>query len=250
MANISSIWRQANDYSYLFSSSSSSTKSSTDILGIDYAEYASITKGSYSKLLKAYYKKYGNDATLGDDDSTESKATKNNLKSNASALYEAASKLVTNGKESLFNKVEKTDETTGETTTDYDKDKIYKAVSEFVDSYNSMIKSSTDSDDNAVLRQTVRMVNAVSANGSLLGEVGIKIGSDNTLSVDEETFKNAEMGTVKTLFSGNSSLAGRIQSAASNIYLNVNNSLGNSSSYTATGTFSNYTTGSILDSLL
>lgn len=239
-----------NNYSYLFSSSSSNQSSaSTNLLGIDLAEYSSITRGSYSKMVKAYYEKYGDDAkpsaTKEDKSDTIAKTT---LKNNANELYEAANALVSNGKDSVFKQVEK--EESGRTTKGYDKDKIYDAVNSLVEAYNGMVEKSTDSNNNAVLRQTLHMINATASNSSLLADVGISIGADNKLSVDEETFKNADMSKVKTLFNGSSSLGGKIQSAASNIYMNVNNSLGDSNFYTSGGTLGNYSTGNLLDSFL
>jgi hypothetical protein len=252
MAGINSIWGNYNSNSYLFGNVNTSNTSSGNILGIDFAEYSSITKGSYSKLIKAYYKKYGTEKSA-DGISTKDKdttATKTSLKGKANELYKAADTLVTTGKDSVFKKIDIKNEEDGTTTKGYDTDKIYKAVNSFVDAYNSLVKNSTDSKDNAVLRQTLHMVNSASANGSLLNDIGIKIGTDNTLTLDEETFKSADMNKVKTLFNGSDSFGARVQSAASSIYLNVNNSLGDSNSYTAAGTLGSYSTGNILDSLL
>ena len=58
------------------------------------------------------------------------------------------------------------------------------------------------------------------------------------------------MNKIKTLFNGSDSFGARVQSAASNIYMNVNNSMGDSNSYTAAGRLGSYSTGNILDSLL
>lgn len=255
MSSINSIWSNSytNNTSYLFGSTSSKSSSvGGNILGIDLAEYSSITRGSYSKLIKAYYAKYGTDNKTVEKTSSEkdSTATKTSLKSNADSLYKAAEALVANGRNSLFNKIEVTNEETGVTTKEYDKDKIFKAVNSLVDSYNTFIKKSTDSKDNAVLRQSLRMVNANASNSSLLNDIGIKINADNTLSIDEEAFKNADMSTVKSLFNGRDSLGGKIQSAASSVYLKVNDSMGNNGFYTSAGTFGSYSTGNILDSLL
>lgn len=256
MANVNGFggaWNNiySNDYSYLFSNAANNNNNTTSsLLGIDLAEYSSITRGSYSKLIKAYYNKYGNDAKLSSTEEKESVVAKTSLKTSANSLYEAASTLVTSGKDSVFKQIEITDEETGAKSKGYDKDKIFDAVKKMVDAYNGMVKDSTDSDNNAVLRQTLHMINSVSANGSLLSDVGIKIGEDNQLSIDEETFKKADMSTVKTLFNGSSSLAGKIQAAASSVYLNVNNSLGNDNFYTASGMLGKYSTGNILDSFL
>lgn len=254
MSNVGNIWNNSytNDYSYLFNNLSTSTSNSTktnNILGIDLAEYSSITRGSYNKLVKAYYEKYNSGNSSDTKDSKSDTVAKTTLKGNANELYDAASALVTNGKDSVFAKVETKDKD-GNAVKDYDKDKIFEAVSSMVEAYNGLVEKSTDSNSNAVLRQTLHMINSVSSNGELLADVGIKIGADNKLTVDEDAFKDADMNTVKTLFNGNSSLGGKIQGSASNIYMNVNNSLGDSNFYTSSGTLGNYSTGNILDSLM
>lgn len=254
MAGINGIWGN-NGYSYTFGGTSTNTYTSGNILGIDLGEYASVTRGSYSKLIKAYYQKYGKDDSASGVSSKDKKedktsnATKNTLKTDANELYKTAGELTKTGKKSLFEKVDIKDED-GNTTKGYDMDKIYKAVNSFVESYNKMVKSSTDSMDNAVLRQTLRMIRSADGNSKLLNSVGIKINSDNTLTVDEEKFKAADMSKLKTLFNGEGSFASRVQDTASNIYRQVNNSMGNSNSYTAAGKWGNYTSGNILDSLL
>ena len=252
MAGMNGIWGGYNDYSYMFGSTSMNRSTTGNILGIDLAEYASVTRGSYSKLIKAYYQKYGKDesdskVSSKDKDST---ATKNSLKTNADKLYKAAEAVTATGKDSIFKKVDIKNEEDGTTTKGYDTDKIYKAVNSLVEAYNGMVKSSTSSEDHAVLRQTLRMIQATGSNSSLLGKIGISMNADNTLSIDEEKFKEADMNVVKSLFNGSGSYGSQIQSAASSIYLNVNDSLGNSNSYTAAGTWGSYTSGNILDSLL
>ncbi len=240
-----------NNYSYLFNNTSSNKSTTSNILGIDLAEYSSITRGSYNKLVKAYYEKYGNDRTSSDSTGSKSDTiAKTTLKGNANELSKAASALMATGKNSLFKQVELKDEESGEVTKGYDKDKIYDAMNSLVEAYNGLVDKSTESNSNAVLRQTLHMINSTASNGELLAEVGVRIGADNKLSIDEEAFKNADMNTVKTLFGGTSSLGGKIQSAANNIYMNVNNSLGNRNFYTSTGSAGNYSTGNIMDSLL
>ena len=249
MISNKSFWSNSNNYSSMFSSKSTSAG---NFLGVDLSEYYSITKGSYRKLLKQYYNKYGTDKSSSNKSTTkteskEATAAKTSMKGNANELYKAANALATTGKDSVFKKVDIKDED-GVTTKGYDKDKIYKAVNSLVESYNKFVKGSTESTNNAVLRQTLHMINSVSSNGKLLGSMGIKIGADNTLSIDEEKFKEADMDVVKSVFNGSGSLASTIQTAASSVYMNVQNSLGDSNSYTAKGSFGNYSSGNILDS--
>lgn len=252
MSSINNIWgnNYSNNSSFFFGNTSNGSGSG-NFLGIDLAEYSSITKGSYRKLLKAYYAQYGTEKkTEQAEKKTDSTTTKNTLKSNANELYKAADVLTKKGKKSVFNKVDVTDKESGVTTKEYDKDKIYKAVNSFVKSYNSYIKEAADSKDNAVLRQTLRMVNSNAKNSSLLADIGIKINADNSMTLDEEAFKEADMTTVQSLFNGADSWAGKIQSAASNVYTKVNDSMGDSNFYTSSGTLGKYSSGNILDSFL
>lgn len=254
MASINSIWGSSyqNNSSFALQNLQSTSKTgSGNLLGIDLAEYSSVTKGSYNKLIKAYYKKYGSDQskTENAEDAKAAKVTRTSLKGEADALNKAADALVTTGKDSLFQKVELKDEKTGETKTDYDKEKLYKAVDNLVSSYNKVVKDSTKSDDRSVLRKTLGMVRSASSNGKLLNDIGIKINSDNTLSIDEEAFKKADINTVKTLFNGEGSFGDKIQSTADTIEKSMSNALGNSRMYTASGTSARYSTGDLLDSM-
>ena len=114
-------------------------------------------------------------------------------------MKKASEALRTNGDKSLFTKKQTTDKD-GKVSYEYDTDKIYKAVSDFVDSYNKMLKEGGDSNTNNILRSTKSMVNLTKANSNMLSKVGITIGTDNKLSIDETAFKKADMNTVKSLF--------------------------------------------------
>ena len=187
----------------LFSSlNSGSTKTSamfgtSDLLGISYSDYATIQNGSYTKLMKAYYTKEAS----GDSSSSSVSATTSTSKDSSKTedLKKASETLRTNGDKSLFTKKQTTDKD-GNVSYEYDTDKIYKAVSDFVDSYNKMLKEGGDSNTNSILRSTKSMVNLTKANSNMLSKVGITIGTDNKLSIDETAFKKADMNTVKSLF--------------------------------------------------
>ena len=190
----------------LFSSlNSGRTNTSTmfgtsDLLGINYSDYATIRNGSYTKLMKAYYGKENNASkTAASSTSKDSSKTLANIESAADDLKKASEALRTNGDKSLFTKKQTTDKD-GKVSYEYDTDKIYKAASDFVDSYNKMLKEGGDSNTNSILRSTKSMVNLTKANSNMLSSVGITIGTDNKLSIDETAFKKADMNTVKSLF--------------------------------------------------
>ena len=119
------------NYSYLFQSISGN--SNLNFL----SDYASIKNGSYGKLMKAYYSKSGASkkvASIAQNKSSasaskDSAKTLSDIEKAADGMKSAADKLITKGKDSVFNQidVESTDEYGLKTTTkEYDKDKIYK----------------------------------------------------------------------------------------------------------------------------
>ena len=201
--------------SNIFSSLGSSTSSS----GINLGDYAAIKNGSYKKLLKAYYKEQDSTSTEKTKDDIKAEKQKNELMSTtASDLNEAARKLMDT---SLLEKK------TGEDgTADYDRDAIGKAVKNFVDAYNKTIDEAAESDNTSVLRSTVWTTNMMKKNAGLLEEIGVKVGADNKLTLDEDKLKSADVSTLKSLFQGHGSLVGRVSQKASAIATSAANAAG------------------------
>jgi hypothetical protein len=240
----------------LFSSlNSGSTKTSamfgtSDLLGINYSDYATIKNGSYTKLMKAYYaKEASGDSSSSSITSTstskDSSKTLANIESAADDLKKASEALRTNGDKSLFTKKQTTDKD-GNVSYEYDTDKIYKAVSDFVDSYNKMLKEGGDSNTNSILRSTKSMVNLTKANSNMLSSVGITIGTDNKLSIDETAFKKANMNTVKSLFHTTGGFGYQTSVQAGMIESYAKSEAEKANTYNKTGMYTyNYTTGEI-----
>ncbi len=229
------------DYSVstLFSSLSSSDSSSLSLI-----DYNLIRSGTYSKLMEAYYSDDDSDDTDSDVQEVELQLAN----SSAAALENSASELLETGDSSVFNKVTTTDED-GNTTTSYDMDAIYEKVSAFIEDYNSMIEAGGESDDTAVLRAVASMTGSTEANEDLLNEIGITIESDNTLSIDEETFKDEDnISAIKTLFNGYGSYAYRIQTKAQSVQTAALTALNKLGTYTSSGTYdASAAVGSIYD---
>ena len=239
----------------LFSSlNSGSTKTSamfgtSDLLGINYSDYATIQNGSYTKLMKAYYTKAASDDSSSSSASTstskDSSKTLANIESAADDLKKASETLRTNGDKSLFTKKQTTDKD-GNVSYEYDTDKIYKAVSDFVDSYNKMLKEGGDSNTNSILRSTKSMVNLTKANSNMLSTVGITIGTDNKLSIDETAFKKADMNTVKSLFHTTGGFGYQTSVQAGMIESYAKSEAEKANTYNKSGMYTyNYTTGEI-----
>ena len=242
----SSLNQSNNNSTSLFSSSS-------DLLGISYTDYATIRSGSYYKLLKAYY---------GDDCSSEVKSalststskddtnTLARIESAAEDMKESAATLMTTGSKSVFEKVTTTDEE-GVTKTDYDTDAIYKAVKAFADDYNNLLDQAVESNTTNILRGARTMVNYTKVNEGLLAKVGITIGEDNKLEVDEEAFKKADMSTVKNLFGTRGSYGYQIQTQASLIETYAKSEAAKSNTYSSSGSYTyNYNTGELYNSTI
>lgn len=235
-----------NNYSNFFNSMSFFSTSSNKSLGTGIesllSDYSSIKSGTYGKLMKAYYQKnpdatgiYGKNTSKGASADTtaqikELKSTSSDLTKSSAALYSATAK-------SLYEKG--------------NEDKLYKAVSDFVDDYNSMVKAAGNSDNTKVLRSTSNMTGAATYSSKLLAKAGITIQSDNTLSIDEKTFKEADSSTIKTLFSGSGSFAYKTGTYASFIDMYAGQDAAKASGlYTGSGTYSTpLNTGSLYDSI-
>ena len=203
--------------------------------GIDLSTLSSIRNGSYHKLLKSYYEKEDNDGTTADRTNKKDTTTDTaSQKLNGAAVRDKAADLK---KTALWEKKSVTDKE-GNTTKEYDTDAIYKAVSDFVSNYNSLVEKTGKSDDNSVLRNASSMVSYTKANQSLLKSIGITIGSDNKLSVDAEKFKKS---VVKSTFTGSSSFGQTVSRSASSLYSSAVSQiakLDSATTYSSTGSYS------------
>ncbi|MDE7232666.1 MAG: hypothetical protein K2N37_06295 [Lachnospiraceae bacterium] len=134
------------------------------------------------------------------------------------------------------------------------KESLYKAFSAFIDDYNDLINTTDKSANSSVTNQAGYLKNIVSNNKSALSRLGVTVNSDKTLSIDKEKFNEADMSTLKNLFTGNNSFAEKMTDRVNQIYryATQGDSKANSnSSYTSSG--SGITTpsmGSMVDTIL
>lgn len=245
-----------NSYSSFFTTNSNSASQSNSLFS-SLGDYASIRNGSYAKLVKNYYAKYGtdnktdskSDSTNKTDEATTSKTEMSKLKSLASDLSEAATALYTD--KSLFEKKDITtkDENGLETTTkDYDREAISKAVNSYVDAYNSYIDKAGDSEDKSILSTTLNTIKRTSANEKLLSKVGITVGKDNKLTVDKDKLNEASAGDLKSLFGSVGSYGYYVGSNSSATVNYASGKLSGSSLYTSSATkYSQITASNFID---
>lgn len=215
------------------------------------SDYGLIRSGAYRKLMNAYYGKEttGSNASDSTDEATQEekqeKITLKSIQSESSNLKAAASAL-RSGK--VFNPV-KNKETGAE---EIDKEAIKKQVKSFVESYNKTIEAAGNADTKSVLRKTIWMINDVKANAGLLEDAGITIGADNKLSLSETAFDEANMSTIKSLFTGSNSVADKVMQKASELErlsgVAINTKSRSSVAYTSKGDYTSLSTNSIYNS--
>lgn len=246
----------SNSIGMLFSGLSGGNRRSggMDMLGINYADYATIRGGSYFKLMRAYYsdsdaasKLVSKNSTATSKDETKTLAK---VEDASDDLKEAADALLDKGSKSVFRQVTTTDEN-GKVTRGYDTDAIYKKVDEFVKSYNSLVSSASDANSSGILTSVSSMVRATEANEKMLDKLGITIGEDNKLSIDEDTFKKADMNIVKSMFNSTGSYGYQVSAKASMANFHAENEAAKANTYGKSGMYTyNYNTGEIYNTSL
>lgn len=183
--------------------------------------------GAYSKLINKYY------SQMNSEDTEEQDLALDLAKKSATELNKAANAI---SSRDLYE--EKADRTEEE-----QRDEILAAAKEFVSAYNDAISDIADVDDVRVLQKGVSMVSMTSATSGALSRIGITIGDDNKLSIDEEKFSEASIGEIKAVFAGSNSYSSSIAQKAS-MAANSASVLG----YKANGSYNyTYSTSGILN---
>lgn len=218
---MSNIWN-LNNASALFSSMNSLSS------GINFGDYNAIRNGSYRKLLKAYY---------ADEKTTTSKSTTTTNKKDAYTTDNTGLSVMKKDADELKDSAKALSDSSlwKQTNGSYDMDKITKAVKDFASDYNDVISQSAKVSNKDVTQYKNWMSSMTSTMSKALSEVGVSVGVDGKLTVDEDTLKNADIKNLKSLFSGNTSYASQIEQKASNI---SSAALRNSSLYSSSGMLS------------
>ena len=222
----------SNGIGSLFSSmgTGSTSSSSNGLYGINLSDYASIKNGSYGKLLKSYYKEMNSQASssVNKSDETDNKnntvnktetAVDSSIKQEVSnmqkyvdELQTSANNLLRKGSSSLFKSEYKEE----------DKEALYKAVSDFVSDYNTMVEKGTASSFSSITGMTGRMEDTANDYQKILGEIGISLDKGK-LTINKDSFMNADMDQVKKLFNDTNSFAYFVSQRKENIESAIDN---------------------------
>ncbi len=202
------------------------------------SNYNLLKSGSYSKMMKSYYANEKKNASSKADSAkaSEEKKELQMTSSDANSLKTTLKDLL---KEDNFEKKAVKNED-GTTTMKYDMDDLYKKASAYVKSYNEMLDTGADSTNTSVLRGVSSMTGRTKANERVLNSVGIKIGADNKLSIDEDKFKDEKnINSLKTLFQGYGSYGQQMQTKATAVENAASSALKKTPTYTNTASARN-----------
>ena len=151
-----------------------------------YKEYFAMQQSSDASSSESYIQKLINGST--------EKVYEDKLGSLSNAVSEAVSKL-----ETAFAE----DKETGE----IDYDAAYTAAESFVKSYNDFVSGIGSSGDSTVSNKDTFVANMTNAYTKRLENVGISVGSDDTLSIDKEMFNSASASQLDRIFGKEDSFA-------------------------------------------
>lgn len=192
---------------------------------VNLSDYASIKSGSYKKLLKSYY------AEQKDTTQTSSKATTSTKKNTIEKILDDKKKVSTHTVDkSGSTQMKRTadnlkaaaealnsDELWEQTDGKYDMDKISSAVKTFVNEYNNTLTQSAKMTSKDVSTDIKYMNSMTGTMAKSLEKIGITVGLDGKMTLNEDTLKNADVSKVKSLFTGSVSYGSQIADKAASI---------------------------------
>lgn len=170
----------------------------------------------------------GTNTTTGTNSSTDStdSTTQKPASSSAAALKTDGETLASS---ELFAKIK--DEDGNET---YDVKKILSTAKSFVNNYNTMFDKAESSSNSGVLSNLSYIRNRTANNTKALKEFGISVDKKGRLSLDEDTFKKADMSKVQDFFKDYGSY---VASNASRVDYYMNTKANAASGYTSKASY-------------
>lgn len=157
-----------------------------------------------------------------------------NIQKYGDELQNAANKLLQKGTNSLF-KDEYLDE---------DKETLYGAVSDFVSKFNTAWEKGKESASSSIAGMSGRLKDTADDHEDMLKQIGITV-EEKKLTIDKDTFMNADMEQVKKLFNENNSFGYFVSQRAESIENAAKNEVNRTSLYSENGTYNNVSSGTL-----
>lgn len=223
-------------------------------------DYYAIRNGSYLKMAKKYYAGQSSDSkSVANNVSEKLKESNTTVKpegaskrNTMTATMQAANTAVNSvGKlmdSNLYQKVDSTD-ADGNKISSYDRKTILDNLKTFVGDYNALVKSVASSKQSVTVQAGVKMTDQTAVYNRALSRVGISIGEDNTLSLDENAFATADIADVESLFTGSVSFGKNIQMKMLQVYSTESVGQNMSDGLYSAQAVNNVSVGNMFDSL-
>ncbi|MCR5107236.1 MAG: hypothetical protein K6B28_03660 [Lachnospiraceae bacterium] len=180
------------------------------------SKLSGVRSGTYAKALKSYYGRNNQTASVQKKSSVSKynnsiyaqQSGLSNVSKESTALSETAKKLTDAGKDGLFASEEK-----------YDADAAYRAANDLVTDYNDTLDAVNKTTNLAVNSAAESMTRMTGVMNKSLSGIGITVGQDGRMSINEEEFKNAGFDKVKSMLGTNGSFVRIIGSSAQRLGL-------------------------------
>lgn len=209
--------------------SKSSISAGSFLSASNFGDLSLMRSGVYTKMLKSYYAKQ-----TSSTDKTSSSSKKNSSSEDyMNTISEKLNNLKTSTSDEALSSIKSGADQMKKaadavTAIDYDKtsgDAVYSKVKDLVNAYNSLVKQTGKSDLVSISQSRSWMVNDTKAREAQWNKIGITIGDDQTLTIDEKKFKEASTSDIKNFLSGSSGYASRLSTKANGFYQLASNQL-------------------------
>ncbi|MCR5798564.1 MAG: hypothetical protein K6G69_00650 [Lachnospiraceae bacterium] len=196
--------------------SSMNSKNDSPFGSINLSDYSLIKRGGYKKLMKSYYDEQSGKTTNKTKELNSGKTDPNKKgfaidKTGLTQMKKEADGLKTAVE--AFNKDDLWKQTNGE----YDMEKIAGAVKNFVSEYNDVVSRSSKVDSKEISQSMGYMSSMTGTMSKALSKIGVTVGFDGKLAVNEDALKKASVTSVRSLFEGSASYGSQVEAKASEI---------------------------------
>lgn len=198
----------------------------------NFGDLALMKSGVYKKMMRSYVSQLQE----GSDEGTKTEASKPTAKKSSenmvSQKMEGLRATATAG-ESELSKANKalsavksaagslekaSSELSGMNFDTSSKEDVYQVAKTFVNSYNSLL-AKAGKIDNASIEQSVTWMKAdMKEQAKKFEKIGITIGKDGSLAIDEEKFTSANFSDIRPQFEGEGTVIGRTGMRAGGVY--------------------------------
>lgn len=200
----------------------------------NFGDLALMKNGVYKKMIRSYYEKVEGSS----DTKKETTNQFTNVRDKVAKEKENALKISKENEAlSSMKSTAKSLETNAKSLAgmDFDgstKEEIYSAVKKMADSYNSVVDSAGKTGLTSISQSVKWMTDSASVREKQLKKLGITVGTNGKLSIDEEKFKAANLTDIKSLMAGKSSYVSGLAQRATGLYNLASNQMSTSAGKT------------------